>query len=60
MISDDGRGFDPSQKPHNRLGLWIMQERAEAVGASLAIDSQPGHGTKVTILWDELETEEEK
>jgi signal transduction histidine kinase/ligand-binding sensor domain-containing protein len=50
-ISDDGRGFDPSQVPHNRLGLGIMQERAQAIGASLFIESQPGQGTRVTILW---------
>ena len=41
-ISDDGRGFDPAQVPHDHLGLGIMQERAEAIGATLTIDSQPG------------------
>ena len=50
-IRDDGRGFDPAQVPHNRLGLGIMQERAQAIGASLAIESQPGQGTQVTVLW---------
>ncbi len=52
-ISDDGRGFEPAQIPHNRLGLGIMQERAQAVGASLVIESQPGHGTAITILWEQ-------
>ena len=33
-ISDDGRGFDPAQVPHDRLGLGNMQERAQAIGAT--------------------------
>jgi signal transduction histidine kinase len=59
-IRDDGRGFDPAQVPHNRLGLGIMQERAQAVGASLAIESQPGRGTAITILWEQAGKEEAK
>jgi signal transduction histidine kinase len=52
-ISDDGRGFDPTQLQHNRLGLGIMQERVQAIGGTLSIESQPGHGTRVTILWQQ-------
>jgi ligand-binding sensor domain-containing protein/signal transduction histidine kinase len=59
-IRDDGRGFDPAQIPHNRLGLGIMQERAQAAGASLVIESQPGHGTEVTVLWEQAGKEEAK
>jgi len=59
-IRDDGRGFDLAQIPHNRLGLGIMQERAQAVGASLIIESQPGHGTEVTVLWEKAGKEEAK
>lgn len=51
-IIDNGRGFDPIQAPHNRLGLGIMQERANAIGANLFVDSQPGEGTQVTVLWE--------
>jgi len=29
----------------------MMRERAEAVGAILAITSQPGHGTELTLRW---------
>jgi signal transduction histidine kinase len=50
-IGDDGRGFDLTQAPHHRLGLEIMQERAQTIGASLTIDSQPGKGTQVTVMW---------
>ncbi len=56
-ISDDGRGFDLAQVPQNRLGLENMKERAQAIGAALTIESQPGHGTQITVLW---ETEGEK
>jgi len=52
-IGDDGRGFDPAQIPHNRLGLGIMHERAQAIGAFLDVESQPGHGTQITVLWEQ-------
>jgi signal transduction histidine kinase len=50
-IGDDGCGFDPAQVPPDRLGLGIMQERAQAIGASLTVASQPGQGTQVTVIW---------
>jgi nitrate/nitrite-specific signal transduction histidine kinase len=52
-IRDDGRGFDPSSVPsdHLGLGLGIVRERAEAIGASLEIESQPGRGTQVVVVW---------
>lgn len=50
-IRDDGRGFDPEQKISGHYGLGMMRERAEAAGALLAIISQPGHGTELTIRW---------
>jgi ligand-binding sensor domain-containing protein/signal transduction histidine kinase len=51
VISDDGRGFDPAQVPLNRLGLGIMQERAQAIGADMMVDSQLGLGTRITVQW---------
>ena len=51
QVSDDGRGFDPSSVPHDRLGLGIIHERAQAIGATLKIASRPGHGTQITISW---------
>jgi PAS domain S-box-containing protein len=51
-VSDDGRGFNPLAVPPETLGLRIMRERAEAIGAKLTIDSQDGHGTTVTVLWE--------
>lgn len=50
-ICDDGRGFDPSVVSPTSLGIGIMRERAESIGASLTIESQIGKGTQVTVIW---------
>ncbi len=50
-ISDDGYGFNPEDVPPDSLGLGIMRERAEAIGANLRIKSEPGEGTEVTVVW---------
>ncbi len=50
-ISDDGRGFDLAHIPSERLGLGIIRERAQAIGANLAIESQLGGGTQIKVLW---------
>jgi PAS domain S-box-containing protein len=54
LIEDDGRGFDPAKQKRTpardrRLGLIGMQERADAVGGSLTIESSPGVGTTVIL-----------
>ncbi len=50
IISDNGRGFDAGQNPKG-LGLGIMHERADAIGADLEIRSEIGVGTVVRISW---------
>jgi len=50
-IHDDGRGFDPERTSSGHYGLSMMRERAEAMGARLSVNSQPGHGTELTISW---------
>jgi PAS domain S-box-containing protein len=50
-ISDDGCGFDVADVLPDRLGLGIMRERAQDIGALLDITSQPGHGTRITVKW---------
>jgi len=52
VISDDGRGFDPSRIPAGHLGLGIIQERAESVGALVRIESQVDLGTQVCVTWN--------
>ncbi len=49
-VRDNGQGFDVG-KFSGGLGLSIMQERAEAIGAKLTIASQPGGGTLVQVQW---------
>jgi PAS domain S-box-containing protein len=52
LIRDNGRGFGTSElTPSGHYGLTMMRERAEAVGAELAVTSKPGQGTQVTIHW---------
>jgi nitrate/nitrite-specific signal transduction histidine kinase len=48
-IEDNGEGFDPCSVPAGHLGLIIMRERADSVGAKLDIRSSPGHGTDVRL-----------
>ena len=50
-VSDDGRGFDPESGPPESLGMGIMRERAEAIGAALDVDSEVDHGTQVVVVW---------
>lgn len=47
-VADDGRGFafDESERG---LGIGGMRERALLIGAELAIESRPGHGTTVRL-----------
>jgi signal transduction histidine kinase len=51
VVGDDGRGFDPGAVGPEQLGLRIMRERAEAVGAALRITSEVGHGTVIAVTW---------
>lgn len=53
-LTDNGRGFDLAQVPSGHFGLVMMRERAEAVGADLAIRSQLGHGTEIMLHWSML------
>ena len=50
IVEDDGRGFDPSHDPGgDHYGLIGMRERADALGAHLVVESQPGQGTRVSV-----------
>ena len=50
-IRDDGRGFNVDNIPPGHFGLGIMQERAASIGAVLEVDSEPGGGTEVRVIW---------
>ena len=50
-VQDDGVGFDLGQdRPdETHVGLRIMKERAQLIGARLDIVSSPGHGSSVIL-----------
>ena len=52
-IADNGRGFDQSELPEDKLGLHIMAERADEVGARLGVESASGEGTRVSLTWND-------
>lgn len=52
-ISDDGIGFDLSaveQINSRHFGLITMRERAKSLNGRLTIQTQPGHGTSITLF----------
>jgi signal transduction histidine kinase len=54
MVKDDGTGFsleDVSQRDIEQrgMGLFIMEERAKAIGGRLQIHSEPDQGTELKV-----------
>ncbi|PXW31315.1 UNVERIFIED_CONTAM: signal transduction histidine kinase [Williamsia faeni] len=52
-VVDDGVGFDPRSVPPQRLGLAVSIRRRLAVldGGSATVESHPGRGTRISIMW---------
>ena len=50
-VHDDGVGFNPETVSTGHFGLQIMRERAEAMNASLEINSAPDEGTEIHLIW---------
>jgi signal transduction histidine kinase len=51
IIKDDGLGFELDSVLPGHMGIAIMRERANSIGASFRITSQPGQGTTVELGW---------
>lgn len=53
VVEDDGRGFDPAAplEGNRHFGLSIMRARAARLGGRLAVNSEPGRGTHVSLSW---------
>jgi signal transduction histidine kinase len=52
VVRDDGRGFemnDGFQPPPGHFGLTGMRERADTIGGTLEVTSEPGSGTTVRL-----------
>jgi signal transduction histidine kinase len=47
LVQDNGTGFDAERPADGGHGLVNMHARAERLGASLRVTSQPGEGTRV-------------
>ena len=54
-VSDDGLGFSQDDIPAGHLGLRIMTERAETIGADLTLVSNLGEGTTLRVVWKPAE-----
>lgn len=52
-VCDNGIGFDMTATKPASLGMRIMRERSEAIGADLHISSTPGAGTCIELVWNE-------
>jgi signal transduction histidine kinase len=50
IVGDDGRGFE-SEAATSGYGVRGMQERAERIGASLTLVTEPGGGTELILAW---------
>jgi len=55
LVEDDGVGFDRQPlgaRPGEHIGLSIMEERSRRIGAELRIESEPGEGTRVEMVFE--------
>jgi signal transduction histidine kinase len=54
-ITDDGVGFESAVgAEYGGLGLHGMAERAEEMGARLTVDNDSGPGTRVSVVWGDV------
>jgi signal transduction histidine kinase len=52
VVSDNGKGFRPSQVPKDRIGIASsIVARVTNVGGRVFINSSPGSGTDVVVEW---------
>ena len=55
QVRDDGSGFDTQLELPHKLGLKIIKDRVQEIGAELIIDSNPEEGTMVEVKWRKIE-----
>jgi signal transduction histidine kinase len=60
QVEDQGSGFEPETlvAEQDHIGLASMQERVDAMGGILTVDSNPGQGTRVTVEVTSTDKEE--
>ena len=50
-VQDDGVGFDKASVPPGHHGLEIMKERLDKIGGILEVETAPGNGCRITVIW---------
>ncbi len=62
VIDDDGRGFDfvgrlsPAELENSRQGPLVIKERVRAIGGELTIDSRPGRGARLEMVFPQAKS----
>ena len=54
LVEDDGEGFSMppcGHAPGEHIGLSVMRERARWLGGTLDVESEPGEGTRVSLIF---------
>jgi len=51
VVRDEGKGFEPEVLDGKGLGILGMRERAELLGGSFALQSQPGKGAAIRVAF---------
>lgn len=59
-IQDNGQGCDPARLVHRGVGLHSMQERMQALGGDMRLQSTPNNGTRVIAFCTRLGTTSEQ
>ena len=54
LIEDDGAGMPeaPDDRPALHAGLAIMRQRAERLPGQIVIESEPGEGTRIIVIFN--------
>ncbi len=50
-IEDDGSGFETAGRADAGVGLRLMGYRANMIGGTFFVESQPGRGTQINVLF---------
>ncbi|MDB6023166.1 MAG: hypothetical protein JWQ04_3023 [Pedosphaera sp.] len=53
-VQDDGCGFSLPDSQNTGMGIRIMLYRARVIGATLNLQSRPGHGTEIACLFQPI------
>jgi signal transduction histidine kinase len=58
LIEDDGQGFGQEPAGAGAEGLHNMRQRIKEIGGRIEIQSAPGAGTRISVAWPWLDSDE--